>query len=782
MFKHYLKTFYRNLFKNKSYTWINIFGLSFSIAAIILLVLYLQFEFSFDKFHQNKDEIYRIAVRSFHEGVNEGETHVFVAPVGVDLKKDFPEVENYTRYSHPRKMFVIIDEQVRKVNRAIYADSTFFELFSFDVLAGDKQRFLQKPFSIVLTEKTANQLFGTTDVLGRTLLDNQKKAYTVTGIVREPPRNSSVQFDALVSFSTLYKNPDKYMGWNGGNQYITFIQLKKGISASQFSKKLPGFFWEHINKDLAQVNVKYEAYLQPLKDIHLKYDVGYNKIYFFGIIGLLIWFIAMFNFVNLSMAYYSKRSAAIAVRKTLGADRKAIMWQFLSETALLVFISIVLGMVLAYLLTPYYRNLMQADFYGIDFSRFSFWAILLGIWLLTSLLSGFYPAVYLSKLPVNKLFKNHVVHQKNHFSLQNSLIILQFMVAVSLVIFTLVIRQQLQYINHKDVGYQREQMLIIPLPNEEAGKKIALIKQKLRKISGIAGITASSDVPGNNFTSNGYFLEGFDTPAMIHVLNVDADFLKTYGIEIQKGRNFSEDYLSDKQAFLVNETLSKKYGDQLGKVIKRDGKHPVIGVVKDFNFASLRESIAPLIIAQNSSENSYEVLSVKLKTNDYQSLIKEIEKTWHRINPEWAFEYSFLDEQFEQVYRSDFNTMQLFTYFSILAILIATMGLFSLSALSIEQRRKEIGIRKVLGASIADIIRLISKKYLIMVLIANLLIWPVLYKLVSAWLETFANRIELSVSFFILGGLLSLLVALLSVGIKSVQIAVQNPVESLRYE
>jgi len=784
MIKHYLHIFYRNIFKYKTYTWVNIFGLSFSIAAIILLLLYIKFEYSFDNFHSDKNQIYRISIQSYHEGKYEDESYVFTPPIGVDLKNDYSEIEDYTRYATPRNLFVMHQNKPVKIQQTLYADSTFFRFFSFDLLQGDASKVLQKPNEIVLTEKVANRLFGRTDVVGKTLTDNQKNSYTITGIAKNPPKNSSIQFNALLSFATLYQNPNNYMDWNGGNQYITFIKLKKSVLPTLFEKKLPDFLWRHINKELASVNVAYTAHLQALDDIHLKYGKGYRGIYFFSIIGLLILLMATFNFINLSTVYYSKRAKSIGVRKTLGASPKAVGIQFFVETALIVLISLVLGLLLAYFFTPYYRHLMQSDFYGIRLDQPGTILMLLGLWILISLLAGSYPALYLSGIKVTDLLKNTVSHKKSRFNLQNTLIILQFMVAVALIIFTLVIKQQLHFINHKNLGYDKEQIVIIPLNDQKSGQQTALIKDRLKAIPGLIGITASSDIPGSGFTSNGYFVEGMETPAMVNVLDVDKDFLKTYGISVVKGRNFSKEYPTDKSAFLVNEAFVKQFGWQhpLNKTIKRGVTHPVIGVIKNFNYASLRQNIQPLIITNTPWHNTYDYLSVKINSKNYKSVLKSIEKTWHQINPEWAFEYEFLDKKFERVYREDYNMMQLFIYFSILAIVIASLGLYSLSALTIEQRTKEIGIRKVFGASLTEILQLVSKKYVIMVLIANILVWPVIFLWLKKWLNGFANRIEISIAFFVIGGLLTLCIALFSVTIKSLSIAKQNPSLSLRNE
>ncbi len=781
----FLKIFYRNLVKHRTYVLINVFGLAFSLAAVILLILFIRFEFSFDNFHRDGDRIYRISIKTFQEGNIEFESPVFTPPIGVDMKRELAQVENYTRYSTGRIFYFNKQSTNIRINNVIYADSTFLDFFSFPVISGNKDDALKEPFKIVLTEKTALKLFGKTDVTGNNITTADGRDYLVTAVVEDPPKNSSVRFDALISFSTRYTDPKNYMGWNGGNQYITFVKLYPNTDVAALEQQLPDFMWKHINKDLAEYNVKYEANLRPITSIHLKYgDFGYQRIYFFAVIGLLILIIASFNFINLTTAYYVKRTKEVGVYKTFGAGKRSIILRFMFETFLIVFIALIAGIVLAKFFTPYYQDLIQTDFYGIDLLDPLLIGILLMLVLVVGLIAGSYPAFYLSSVKVAALFKENRIRKSGYFTLQNILILLQFVVAVSLIIFTLVINGQLRYINHKDLGFDRDRMVVIPLENEKAGKNTELIKQQLKTIAGIENITASSEIPSDNFTSNGYFPEGFKTPVMINVVDVDKDFIDTYGIKIVRGRNFSDEYSTDKDAILVNEALVKQFGwkNPVGKFIARDGKHEIIGVVKDFNFASLHQKVAPLIITNSPWDNQYDYLSIKLKAEDDKNVLSNIESAWKKLGPQWPFEYRFLNDVFEETYRTEHNLMKLFMFFSVLTVLIAAFGLYALSALSVEQRTKEIGIRKVHGASIFDILFLTSKKYLTIILVANLLGWPMVAILIRRWLTDFENRMDLSVYFFLEGGLLVLLVSLISISVNSYLVARQNPTVSLRDE
>ena len=779
------KTAYRTLINNKGYTFINIFGLSFGIGAVILLLLYIDFEYKFDNFHKEMDNIYRISVKSYHENNFENESFVFTPPIGPELKQTFPEVEDYTRHSTERPFNFNIDNNPITVEKVIYADATFLNFFTFDLLYGHKSGCLSQPNEIIITEKTAKKLFGKIDVVGKSLKVSGKKDYLITAIVANPPANSTIQFDALVSFATLYSDPNNYMGWNGGNQYITYIKLKDNVNANEFQSKIPDFMWEHINKDLAEYNVKYEPYLQPLQDVHLVYgESGLTNIYFFSFIGILILIIASFNFINLTTSQYTKRAKEVGVRKVAGANRRQIIAQFLFETLIIVFIALLLGVFLAKLITPVYRELMQTDFFSINLLDPMQISALLTLLLVIGVIAGSYPSLYLSSVDVVQALYKGATKRYRHLSFRNFLILLQFTISILLITLTLLINQQLNFINNKKLGFDKENIINLRLENEKARTQTELIKQRLKTISGVISVTASSEVPSYGFTSNGYFPEGYSTPVMINVLDIDEDFFDTYNIALTKGAQFSKALASDDAAYIINESLANQldWENPIGKTIERDGKHPIIGVIKDFNFASLHEPISPLIITNQPWKNEYRYLSLKVKTSDYKGLITEIRNEWKAINPLWSFEYSFLDNTIAEGYTKENNLMKLFLFFSILAITIAGLGLYSLSALSVEQRTKEIGIRKVLGASVTNITTSILRKYIVIVLLSNSIAWPVAYYFINSWLSSYAYKISINWWFFVLAGIAALLIALVSVGGQIFRTARQNPVESLKYE
>ena len=783
MFKNYFKIAYRNLLRNKTYALINLFGLGISIAAVVLIMLYVRFEFSFDNFHKNEDRLYRISVKTYQEGNLRYDSPIFVPPIGPAMKRDFPEVETYTRFSTDRTSYFYIDKKPIRVSGIIYADSTFFDIFNFEMVSGDRQTALRNPYSIVLTNRTAEKLFGTTDPIGKVVNIDNADDYVVAGIVKTPPANSTVQFNALISFETRYKNPNNFMGWMGGNQYTTYLRLKENARPDYLESKLPGFMWENVNKDLEKYNAKYEPYLQPVRDIHF-IETGMTNIYIFGAVGVLILLIASINFINLTTAHYTRRVKEVGVRKVVGADRKTLITQFLTETLLLTFIALIIGLVIALAAAPYYRVLMQREFFALNLFDPLQTAALVGLLFLVGILAGSYPAFYLSSIKAASSLRSDGTKKVGKLSLQNVLIVAQFTISVGLIITTLVVSSQLSFIKNKELGYNKDNILVLSLENESSQLQTVLIKQRLKSIPGIIDISASSQVPSDGFTSNGYVLENSSTSVLINVVDVDHDFLDTYDIKLLDGRNFSKEFSTDREAILVNEALVKSFGwkDPLERKISRNGDHKVIGVVDNFNFASLHKEIAPLIITNKPWGDKFDYLSLRVNTDDYSSLLTALEKEWKSINPTWPFEYNFLDEKIDRVYKLEQNFMKLFFYFSSLAIIIAALGLFSLSSLSTEQRTKEIGIRKVLGASAAGITNLLTKKYLILVAAANLIAWPAAYYLSSKWLEDFAYRINLTPIPFLTAAVIAILITILSVGYRTLKAASMNPVNSIKYE
>ena len=788
MFKSYLKIALRSLLRDKSHSLINILGLAVGLAATIFIVLSIRFELSYESFQRHADRLFRVSVIDKKEGKIQSDSPVFTPPIGPAMQRDFPEVEKMARMSTRRVAYLSYKERALKVDGISHADSTFFELFSFELLVGNPQRALTDPYAIVLTEPVAARIFGSENPLGQTIKLDDRDSYVVTGIAKAPPANSHIQFNALISFSTLYKNPELFLGWDGGNQYITYVQLAKGASAKSVNAKFPDFMWGYINKEYANYGIRLEPYLQPLPQIHLYYEpdseTQRSNLYVFAAVAVLILFIACMNFVNLSVARATKRAKEVGVRKVLGGDRRMLARQFLGESVLLVTLAFVLALLFVELLLPFQQSLFDRQltlFGGLDWTTA---LALLAILLLVAFGAGGYPAFYLSSLRPAGMLRASGKSPGNRSGIRNVLVILQFAISIALIVCTFAVNNQLAFLKQKDIGFDKDNIIVLPLIGQEVQARHETLKQALLGISTIADVAACSEVPHRGLTSNGYFPEGHDKTMMIHVVDVDNKLLKTFGIEVVQGRAFSREFATDNNAFLINETLAKTLGwtDPVGKTIRRNGDHPVIGVVKDFHFATLHSQIEPLIITNQPARDRFAALSIKVKTTDYAGTLAAIKAVWQDIAPTAPFDYWFLDEAFDQLYKSEQRFRTLFLGFSALAIAIALSGLLSLAAFATAQRTKEIGVRKVLGASAANITALLSRDFIKLVLLANLIAWPIAWLAMHRWLQNFAYRIEIGWWIFVLAGGLALLIALLTVSAQAMRAALVNPVESLHYE
>ncbi|HEX7344376.1 MAG TPA: ABC transporter permease, partial [bacterium] len=573
----YLKIGLRNLLRHKTYSVINVAGLSVGLCTALLILLFIKFEYSFDGFHTGADSIYRVSIISKREGVVEYDSPTLVAPLGPALAEEFPEVELYSRISAPRTEYFFEDGEAQKISGLVYADSSFFEIFSFSLISGHRHRALSEPYSMVLTEETAQRIFGGADPLGKLLHSQRGETYTVTGVVQKLPVNSHIRFNALASFSTLYRDPNNFMGWNGGNQYTAYIKLHDGASPAEVENRLPAFLWTHLNQELAALNIKYESYLQPLRQIHLHYGdytgASMLTIYIFASIGGVILLIACINFINLTLARAAKRSREVGIRKTLGAGRSGLMQQFMVESILLCFIALLFSLLLAESVYPFFREMLGRDFGMAGKITFLNMLGLIGLLLLVGIMAGSYPAFYLASLPAVKTIKATDGQGRRKATFRNALIIFQFTATVTLMVSAVLIHHQIKFVQNKDPGFDKENLIVVPLLHEEVQLKAELLKTEMSRLHGVVGISASSEVPINGFTSNGYFPEGFTSPVMIKVADVDQDFLKTYKIDLVQGRNFSSEQQTDGEAYLINESLASLLGwdNPIGKIIRRNG-------------------------------------------------------------------------------------------------------------------------------------------------------------------------------------------------------------------
>jgi putative ABC transport system permease protein len=788
MLENYFKIAIRNLLKNRLYSAINIFGLAVGLAAVIGIFLFLQFELRYDDFHADADRLYRIGVLRWRGEVAGIDSPVFTPPIGPAMKEEFPEVENYTRFSTERSAYVGRGEQALRLDGIRYADSTFFDLFSFELHRGDPQRVLTAPYSVVLTGELARQLFGEEDPVGQLIELDGREGYEVQGIVEDPPANSHFRFQMLISFSSLYEDPNMYMDWNGGNQYITFVRLAEDAKPEELESKLPPFMWEHINRLYESAGIRLETYLQPLQDIHLyhqPYSAGLrNNLYIFGAVGLLILFIACVNFVNLTTARAAWRAREVGVRKVMGAGRGHLARQFLGESLLLTFIALSGALFLVEILSPVLQQILARPFELASLLAGNAWLAILFLFVLVGLVAGSYPAFYLSSLEAVRTLKGKALKEGTNKGLSRMLVVLQFAISTALIACTLVVYGQLHFTQDKSLGFQTEQMLVLPLIGDKVKDKYETMKQELTPLPQVRRVTGSSEVPGAGFTSNGYIPEGHSESLMIHVVDIDEDFLETYDIDLLEGRAFSPERSTDRDAYLINEALARSlnWETPLGKTIRRNGDHRVIGMVEDFHFATLHSRIEPLIITNRPWLGRFNQLTLRLAPGPAAEAVEAIRRTWQRVVPDAPFDFHFLDENIDRLYRSEQRFGQAFAYASALSVFIALLGVLGLATFSIERRTKEIGIRKVLGATAAGIVLLFSRSYLWLVLISFVLAVPAAWWAMHRWLEGFAYHIGISWWMFGMAGALPLLFAFLTVGWKTWRAAQRNPVEALRYE
>lgn len=792
MIWNFFKVCVRNLGRQRVFSLINILGLTIGLTAVLLIALDIEFEHSFNSFNRNADRIYRVGVTIYRESKVIGKSPEFVAALGPAMTKDFSEVENSVRMSRGKSMTVSLGDKSFVVQDVKYADSAFFDVFSLHLLAGSPASALANPFSIVLTQSTAAKLFGRSEGVGE-MVKIDGKSYAVTGISEDPPANSDIRFNALVSFPTLYGMPwhglpaDRFLGWEGGQQFITYVELMRGASPDQINRNFASYL-SSVYPQLSRMNIRLDAHLEPLTDLHLYYNDNSASLRqnmdAFSAIAIFILLIACLNFINLSTARATGRGKEVGMRKVLGADRKSLVSQFLAESILFAFIALVLALVSVELLLPWFgsligRQLLPAGLPGVNF----FW-ILLAVLLVTGIGAGIYPALFLSSYQPVDTLKGNPARGAGRLGLRKSLVVLQFTISLVLLISTLVINGQLGFMRSMNLGYHHNNMLVIPLQNNMLQTRYEAFKNELRGIPGVEDAAASTEILGNGLSGNGYFPQGYKTPLILRVLEVDEDFMSTYGIKMEAGRNFSKEIPSDKQAYIINESLAKllNWDDPVGKVIDRNGPHTVIGEVKDFIDAPLYVPVQPLVITDHPEAGSFSYVTVRIGHGDLRQIMGSIQKVWHEFAPSLPFDYFFLNQQFNDLYRTEIRFREVFLVFSGLAIFVALIGLLGLVSYTVQLRRKEIGVRKVLGSSVPGIMSLLSKEYVKWILVANVLAWPIAYFAMQRWLHDFAYRMNMTPWLFIEAAAVELVVAVLAMSFQAMKAATANPVESLRYE
>jgi putative ABC transport system permease protein len=809
MIKNHLRSALRNITKYPFISFINIFGLTVGLTCCLLIVTYVINEQSYDKFNKNADNIYRVT-RIFYspQGAESLHSGSVAPPFGPLLQNAFPDIKEITRLLPNTTVALKYKDKLFNERKAFYADEHLFDFFNVPLVHGDPHKGLLEPYSVMMTASIAKKYFGEVDPMNKTItLDNDKHEFKITGIFQAFPANSHLHPEILMSFSTLkdtavYGEKELTTRFNN-NAFYTYLLFPKNYNIKRIESQLPDFLDKYVHFQGVPANFKTHTVtklsFQKFTDIHLRSHLDseiedngdIKRVYIFSAIAFFTLLIACINYMNLSTSRSILRAREIGIRKAIGARRKEIISQFLSESILITWIALVLAVFLTGLLLPFVNKLSNQ---ALLFNSLFHWQILLPVLTLPfviGLISGIYPALFMSSFVPVRVLKGITSVGSGNISFRKVLVVVQFSISIILIVATTVVYRQLQYIQNKNLGYNKNHILTMNYVGA-INKQYNSFRIDLLKNGAIKGVARSSYIPSERLLSAGgaNILEGGAMqPVKIELkfMTTDNDFIPTYGMKMAAGRNFSPEFLTDTNSFLLNETAVHALGwknpqNALAKTIKYDnvtGK--VIGVVKDFQFESLHQNIIPLLF-ELPADNYYAKISIKVDGHNVQSGINTIQDTWRKFSPETPFEYTFLDEKFDQLYKSEQQQARLFTIFSCIAIFIACLGLFGLSAFTITQRIKEIGIRKVLGASVPQIVGELSKDFLKLVLIATLIAFPIAWYSMSKWLVNFAFHINIGWWVFVLAGIISLIIASATISFQSIKAAMANPVKSLRSE
>jgi len=804
MFLNYVKIALRNLFRNKLYSFLNIIGLAIGITCCTLILLFVQDELSYDRFHEKAENIYRVnptlatSERTMYLATN---SHV----TGPMLKEEFPEVLDFVRFTtYGSRRVVRYEDKTFSEDKFIWADESLFDVFSFNLLKGNPKEALVKPNSVVITEEIAEKYFGSEDPMGKNLRIHSDTLYMITGIIENIPKTSHFRPDFFGSFSTLDLKPTGNSAQDLLFQvnYFTYLLLREGTDNKELELRFTEFFNKHVGAILESVGGWGRLELQPLLRIYLHSDRenevertgDISYVYLFSGIGLFILLIGCLNFMNLATARSANRAKEVGLRKVVGAHRRQLIRQFLGESMILTFLAFLLSIVLVLLFIPLFRTISEKDLTIGSFSNPVFLLGLFGLFITASFIGGSYPAFFLSAFRPVEVLQGTLKRGAKSSVLRVILVSLQFTVTIVLIVGTLIIDRQLSYVRNKNLGYDKDHVTAIRMRNSETQKKYEAIKTAFKQHPNVLYVSASTSLPlgTSDFSVHHAVGKPDNEVTMFFAQMVDEDFIDTYKMEILEGRNFSKEYSTDfEEAIIINEAAVKKLGWQdkpIGGEIERftsletRKKYRVVGVMNDYHFQSLHEEIGPLILYYSNPYGNYYRISVRVRPENIQETIAFLRSKWKEFDSQYPFEFVFVDDQYDELYRTEVRLGQLFGYFTVLAILIGCLGLFGLTSFTTEQRTKEIGIRKVLGASVYGIILLLVRQFTKWVLLAIVIAWPLGYYIMHTWLQNFAYRIGLEISSFIIAALLAFIIAILTVSYQAIKAALSNPVDALKYE
>ncbi len=792
MFKNYFKTAWRNIVRNKAFSVINVMGLALGLTCSLLIMLWVQDERSVDAFHANGKYLYQVYERNYFDGKVDAD-YPTQGLLAEELKREVPDIQYASgfEYAAPPGSQSTFEagDKIAKMN-GMFAGADFFSMFSYRLLQGKATTAISDPGNIAVSKKMAEYFFGSAEnAIEKIIRFENKDELKVTAVFENIPANSSQQFDFLRSWSDFVKDNDWVHNW-GNTDPQTFVQLKPGADAAKVESKIKDFIYRYREKDKSFIT---ELALQPYteKYLHSTFKDGYidggriEYVRLFSIIAVFILLIACINFMNLATARSAKRAKEVGIRKVVGALRSALITQFVGEAVLLTFFSIIIAVILAVLLLHSF-NLLTGKQLSIPFSQPTFWFIITGLLLITGFVAGSYPALFLSSLKPVRVLKGSLKFSWREGFFRKALVVFQFALSIFLIIGTIVVYRQVNYIQTKNLGYDRDNLVYIPIEGDLV-KKYDLFKQEAAAKTDIINVskmrnsptaifhhTTSIEWPGKDPNLGVSFADGV----------VGYDFVKTMNLQLQSGRDFSKDFGTDSVGFLLNETAVKKIGfkNAVGKTITW-GNHRgrVIGVLKDFHFNSMHEAIEPLIMRLDENWNWGTIL-VRIKAGKTKEAIADLQKICKELNPKFPFTYQFSDLEYAKLYTSEVVVSKLANIFAFLAIFISCLGLFGLATFTAEQRTKEIGVRKVLGASVPNIISLLSTNFLKPVILAFFIAFPVAWYVMSNWLRSYAYKIDIGWWMFALAGLLTVCIAMLTVSYQSIKAAVANPVKSLRTE
>jgi putative ABC transport system permease protein len=811
MFTNFIKIAFRNIIKHKSYVLINILGLSIGIACSILIVLFVLQELGYDKFNTKFKRICRLYLIA-KIGTSEIEGAWTAPPTAGAFIQEFPEVEDAVRMDNWGEVVVKYKDKSFIERHFMLADSSFFNIFSIPLLQGDPETALNKPHTIVVTRETAQKYFGNEDPVGKMIRVNTDTSYyTITGVIDKVPVNAHFEFDLLASFLTHGRANDDF--WLS-NSFYTYLLLKEGASVEELEEKIPAVLEKYIGPQLqaalgitieefVSAGNRYGLFLQPLADIHLNPDIEHGLkpsndkkyIYIFSMIAFLIILLASINYMNLSTAQSANRSREVGLRKVVGSTRKSLVIQFLVESVVLTILALILAVIIVEYFLPYFNRIMDLQ---LSIYYFNNWYIIPGMILIAifiGIFAGIYPSIFLATFRPVQILSGKLRQGAKSGILRSILVIVQFFISVLIILCTIIIYRQIHYMLNKDLGFKKEQLLVLRRAESIGREKIQVFKQEIKKYPGVINATNSTAVPGYPNNNSGFLVEGWspDKNVLMQVNWIDYDYFDTYELKIndESGRIFSEEFATDTAAAIINESAVRQFG--LEKPLEVRFMQPVdtgkfnylqvIGIVKDFHYQSLHENIYPhIFLYKPESWNWGGYITIRIAPENMKGTIKNIEDTWEKFTSNDPFQYFFLDEEFNKIYQEEKRTSKLSLGFTILAIFIACLGLYGLTSFAAENKTREIGIRKVMGASITKIIMLFLREIAGLILISTLIAWPLAYFVMKNWLQNFYFRIDLSFIEFLLAFLIALTIAFITVSYTVYTAAIKNPAKALQYE